>query len=123
MPVGSSAATVDLTIDTILISSVPVPQACSASNFTVQVHGAVNTSTMTVGLGHSSLAGVESGYYYPAGNATCSVTAANGGAVSCTGASGADSLPTGDLAFLYFTNFQNAPDFQNARVYVSFVCQ
>ncbi len=122
LPVGSSAASAGLTLDTILISSVPVPQACSASNFTVQVHGAANTSTMTVGLGHASLGLIEGGNYYPAANATCTVTAANGAGVSCTG-TGADSLPAGDLAFLYFTNFQNAPDFLNARVYVSFVCQ
>jgi hypothetical protein len=122
LPVGSSAANAGLTLDTLLNSSVPVPQACSASNFTAQVHGAANTSTMTVGIGHASLALAEGGNYYPPSNAQCTVTAANGAAVSCA-ATGADFLPAGDLAFLYFYNIQNAPDFQNARVYVSFVCK
>ena len=121
-PAGSSSVSMGLTQDALIALAMPMPRGCTAANFTAQVQGAANASTATVALGHATLSSIDGGHYYGGQNAACTIMAANGGAGSCTGAGG-DAVSGGELAFVYLTDFQNASDFANARVYVSFTCE
>src|SRR5271170_483934 len=99
----------------------PLPQSCTASNFSVTVLGAAHTSTALVTIGYSSVAQIESS---PMGIApsslSCTITAANGAAASCTSnASFSFAAPTYLTLVLY--NFQTPADYENARVMASWV--
>lgn len=116
LPSGSSTAT-----EGIGQSSLQVPQACTATNLTATQIGAAGTSTATVVLGvttPSSILGNSAG-----GTAlSCTLTSNNGGASSCTSNATA-SLSAGEDILIAVYNFSNLPDFQNARMLVSFTCQ
>lgn len=102
-------------------SVLQVPQDCTATHLVATQLGAANTSTMAVilGVGNASLT---------AGNAiggsalSCTLTAANGGSSTCT-SSAQVPLTTGQEIDVAVISFTNPPDFQNARLLVSFVCQ
>ncbi len=98
---------------------IPVPQDCTATNLRVTVIGAANTSQATIGITTTtdlSVAGV-----FP-NSLQCIVTAANGIPVSCT-STGSVPFTTSDFLILTADFVTNPPDFANAHVYTSFVCQ
>ncbi|HEY1897219.1 MAG TPA: DNRLRE domain-containing protein [Terracidiphilus sp.] len=100
-------------------AGIPVPQNCTATNLRVTVIGAANTSQATIGITTTtdlSVAGI-----FPT-SLQCTVTAANGNPVSCTSA-GSAPFTTSDFLMLAASFVTNPPDFANAHVYTSFVCQ
>jgi hypothetical protein len=100
-------------------AGIPVPQDCTATNLRVTVIGAANTSQATIGITTTtdlSVAGI-----FPTA-LQCTVTAANGNPVSCTSA-GPAPFTTSDFLMLTASFVTNPPDFANAHVYTSFVCQ
>jgi hypothetical protein len=83
------------------------------------VIGAANTSQATIGIATTndlSVAGI-----FPT-SLQCTVTAAGGVPVSCTSASPV-AFTTSDFLMLGVSFVTNPPDFANAHVYSSFVCQ
>ncbi len=102
-------------------AALPLPKSCTASNLSVTVFGAANTSSVDVSLGYGSIANL--GTVAPTiSPLQCTVTAASGGAASCT-SSATQSLITGDYLVVILNNFQNPSDYDNARALVSFTCQ
>jgi hypothetical protein len=105
--------------------ALPVPQNCTASNFSVTVFGAQNAvSSVTVYLAEANAAGIVN---TSAGAVlSCSVTANSGNPVSCTSAS-ASAVTTGNFLLIYSHFSTTAPatpaDFANANILTSFVCQ
>ncbi len=100
-------------------AGIPVAQDCTAMNLRVTVIGAANTSQATIGITTTtdlSVAGV-----FPT-SLQCIVTAANGIPVSCT-STGSVPFTTSDFLILTADFVSNPPDFANAHVYTSFVCQ
>jgi hypothetical protein len=100
-------------------AGIPVPQDCTATNLKVTVIGAANTSQATIGIAYANDLSVPGVFLT---TLQCVVTAANGAPVSCTATS-----PVGFTAseFLMLTAsfVSNPPDFANAHVYSSFVCE
>ncbi|HWE84171.1 MAG TPA: IPT/TIG domain-containing protein [Terracidiphilus sp.] len=99
--------------------SVPIPQACTGENFKVLVLGAKGNSSANV------VVGVADEDYLVWGEVGrtplwCNVTAAGGAPVSCS--STATFSLTSWYVSLVVSNFTNAPDFANTKVYASFVC-
>jgi hypothetical protein len=97
----------------------PVPQDCTATNLRVTVIGAANTSQATISIATTSdlsVAGISSSALQ------CTVTAAGGVPVSCTSTNPV-ALTTSDFLMLAVSFVTNPPDFANAHVYSSFVCQ
>jgi hypothetical protein len=100
-------------------AGIPVPQNCTATNLRVTVIGAANTSQATIGIATTtdlSVAGI-----FPS-SLQCTVTAANGIPVFCTSTNSVP-LTTADYLMLAASFVANPPDFANAHVYSSFVCQ
>lgn len=98
----------------------PVPQGCTTvSGLSVTVLGAQGTSTTFVAAGVATLAQVVGGA--GSSNVFCQLTANNGAPISCT-STGTESVSTSDFLDVFFTQFSNAADFQNARAYTSFAC-
>jgi Collagen triple helix repeat (20 copies)/IPT/TIG domain len=99
-------------------SGLPLPQTCTASNLSVTVQGAVGTSNALIAITTSTPAQLLTEKY----NLTlyCFVTAANGNLATCSSA-GPYVLYT-PLFISVTLFFTNAPDYNNARAYVSFVC-
>jgi hypothetical protein len=83
--------------------------------------GAAGNSNATIALTTTSPAGVLAN---SAGTTmlACALLSSNGGSTSCT-----STLPTplaaGSEILIAVYNFTNLPDFQNARMLVSFTCQ
>jgi hypothetical protein len=100
-------------------AGIPVPQDCTATNLRVTVIGAANTSQATIGLSKTNDLSVPG--IFPT-TLQCVVTAANGVPVSCT-ATGPVAFTTSDFLMLSAFFVTNPPDFANAHVYTSFVCQ
>jgi hypothetical protein len=117
-PTGLSTAS---GINAVSAAVLPVPQACTLANFSVTVLGAANTSSAGVVIGLSNLSQVQAGVI-AASPTGCTVTAANGGSVSCT-SSATFPVTTGDFLTIALFNFTNPSDFNNARVLTSFTCQ
>ena len=98
----------------------PVPQGCTTvSGLSVTVLGAQGTSTTFVAAGTVTLAQVVGGA--GSSNVFCQLTANNGAPISCT-STGTESVNTSDFLDIFFTQFSNSADFQNARAYTSFAC-
>ena len=100
-------------------AGIPVPQNCTAANLRVTVIGAANNSQATIGIATTpdlSVAGV-----FPS-SLQCIVTANNGSPVSCTSSNSAP-FTMSDYLMLLTSFVTNPPDFANAHVYTSFVCQ
>jgi hypothetical protein len=98
----------------------PVPQGCTTvSGLSVTVLGAQGTSTTFVAAGAATLAQVVGGV--GGSNVFCQLTANNGAPISCT-STGTESVNTSDFLDVFFTQFSNPADFQNARAYTSFAC-
>jgi hypothetical protein len=98
-----------------------VPQSCTASGFSAVQFGAANSSTASILLVTGTASLISTGFI----NATalsCTLTANIGGFSSCT-ATGTAPLSAGELIGIAIYNFTALPDFQNARVLVSFTCQ
>jgi hypothetical protein len=102
-------------------SVLPVPQNCTASGFKVVQFGAANSSTAQVFLVAGSNSLIATSFINPTA-ISCTLTAASGGFTTCTSTSSA-SLSAGTLIGIVVFNFSNLPDFQNARIMTSFVCQ
>lgn len=102
-------------------SVLPVPQNCTVSGFKAVQFGAGNASTMQVVLAVGTDASVATGYL-TAIPLSCILTANSGGFSSCS-APGSTVLSAGQLIAVGVFNFSDPPDFQNARLMVSFVCQ
>lgn len=100
-------------------SGLPLPHNCTASNFSVTVQGAVGTSTAVVGIATSTPAQLLTENANLSLN--CTVTAANGNLATCSSA-GPQLLSTPLFISVALFSFTNAPDYNNARAYVSFVC-
>jgi len=100
-------------------AGIPVPQNCTATNLRVTVIGAANTSQATIGISKTTDLSVP-GIFSTA--LQCTVTAANGTPVSCT-ATGSVAFTASDYLMLAASFVSNPPDFANAHVYTSFVCQ
>lgn len=96
----------------------PVPQNCTASQFTVTVYGAANTSTAGFGLYLASSLN-PSGL---GGALGCTITANNGGTATCN-STGIYALTTSDFVVIATYNTETPADFANAQVYTSFVCK
>jgi hypothetical protein len=101
--------------------ALPVPQACTASGFSVTVFGAKNTSTATIALASASASGVSSGQVQSSA-LSCQVVADKGNPVTC---STSETLALTDQDFVALLIYFNAsdPDYDNTRVTSSFVCQ
>jgi len=98
-----------------------VPQSCTASGFTAIQFGAANKSTADVFLAEATPSFASTGFL----NSTpllCTITANSGGFSSCASA-GTATLTAGEMIAVGAFSFSNLPDFQNARVTVSFICQ
>ncbi len=102
-------------------SVLQVPQNCTASGFKVAQFGASNGSTAQVMLVTGSDSLIASGFINGSSLA-CTLTANAGAPTSCS-TSGSASLTAGELVSIAVFSFSNPPDFQNARLVVSFVCQ
>jgi hypothetical protein len=100
-------------------AGVPVPQDCTATTLRVTVIGAANTSQATIGIASTTDLSVAGIFPSPL---QCTVTAANGIPVSCT-ANASVSFTTSQFLMLAASFVTNPPDFANAHVYSSFVCQ
>jgi hypothetical protein len=101
--------------------ALPLPQSCTASNFSVTVLGASGTSELTVALGTSTAANLSLSNI----NAlplSCTATAAGGVPVTCTSASSA-ALSAPSYLSILITAASNPTAFANARILTSFVCQ
>jgi hypothetical protein len=100
--------------------SLPLPQSCTASNFSVTVFGASGTSQMTVALTTTSAASAQLGNI-DAIQLSCTATANNGSPVTCTSsATAALTAPT------YVNIFISASDpaaFASNTIQTSFICQ
>lgn len=116
LPSGASTAS-----EGIAQSVLQVPHGCTATNLSATQFGAAGTSTATVILGvtsPSSILGNSAG-----GTAlACTLTASNGGTSSCSSNATAP-LSAGQDILIAVYGFSNLPDFQNARMLVSFTCQ
>lgn len=99
----------------------PVPQNCTASNFKVTVVGASGTSNAVAGIGFSTSTDFGEGNLDGLA-LLCTVTANSGATVTCSSSSTAD-LTTSQFVSLFLGDFTNSADFQNTRMYASFVCQ
>jgi hypothetical protein len=99
----------------------PVPQSCTASNFTVVQFGAANNSTAQVVLAGGTDSSVSTGFLNSIA-LECTLTANNGGISSCS-SSATGSLSAGTLIAIAAYSFSTPSDFQSARLVVSFVCQ
>ena len=99
--------------------ALPLPQSCTASNFTVSVYGATGTSTMSVYLAAATPTQLFGNV--ASGALSCVVTASVGNVVSCTSAV-TYALQTPKYLTLVFQP-ANTTDFNNARAYTSFTCQ
>ncbi len=97
----------------------PLPESCTASGFALTVIGAQGTSTAEVALGCSTPALLNAQEADQA--LSCTVTANSGATVSCT-SPGTFSVASPGYLSIFETLFSNAPDFENARVLTSFVC-
>ncbi len=97
-----------------------VPRNCTASNFSVTVRGAAGTSTAQALLTSTSPTQFDGGTLAPS-SLSCNLTAANGTMISCTSAS-TQAIPASYFLNLAFLSFSQSADFNNARAYVSFVC-
>jgi Collagen triple helix repeat (20 copies) len=98
-----------------------VPKNCTASGFTAAQFGAINSSTTQVMLVTGSDSLIASGYINGSSLA-CTLTANSGAPTSCS-TSGSTSLTAGELVSIAVFSFSNPPDYQNARLVVSFVCE
>ncbi len=105
-----------------LVSSVvlAVPQACSASNFTVHVLGARGQSSAYITLGAASQQQVADNSLGTV--VSCELTANAGNPVSCT-ASGPGSIPEGSFLSIVVQGFTNPSDFAGSNVLVDYQCQ
>jgi hypothetical protein len=101
--------------------ALPLPQSCTASNFSVTVLGAGGTSQLTVALGSSS-AGNLAPSSIDTLELSCLVTAASGAVETCTSASTA-ALTAPSYLSIYITAGADPADFASARILTSFVCQ
>jgi Collagen triple helix repeat (20 copies) len=101
-------------------SVLPLPQTCTGSNFAVTIFGAAGTSTAHASVTQATAADLQVGNIF-ATNLTCTVTAANGSPVSCSSPT-TQTFSTPIFLGLAFSGFSKQSDFNNARAYVSFVC-
>lgn len=101
-------------------TGLPLPRNCTASNFSVTVRGAAGTSTAQVVLTATGPAQFDLGTVAPT-TLSCGLTAANGSMISCTSAATQALTAPGFLNLLFYS-FSQSTDFNNARAYVSFVC-
>jgi hypothetical protein len=102
-------------------SVLQVPQNCTGSAFKAVQFGAAGNSTAVVALAAGTPSTVAGNFL----NSTlffCTLTANNGGFSSCSG-SGNPFLQAGQLISIALVQFSNLPDFQYARLLVSFSCQ
>jgi hypothetical protein len=101
--------------------ALPLPQSCTASNFSVTVLGASGTSQLGVFLGASDAASLPLSDInkLPLG---CSATASNGAVVTCTSAASAALAAPTNLS-IYISAGEDPTAFQNATVLTSFICQ
>jgi IPT/TIG domain len=101
-------------------SFLPLPHTCTGSNFAVTVFGAAGTSSVNASVTVATAADLQVGSFSSA-ELFCIVTAANGSPVSCSGP-GTQTFTAPIFLGLAFYAFSNQSDFNNARAYVSFVC-
>lgn len=116
LPSGPSNAS-----ESIAASALQVPQNCTATNFSATQFGAAGTSSATVLLAvatPSSILGNSGG----GTSVSCTLKANSGGTSSCT-SNATYPLTAGTDLLIAVYNFSNLPDFQNARMLVSFTCQ
>jgi hypothetical protein len=98
-----------------------VPQDCTASGFKAVQFGASNSSTAQVLLVTGADSTIASGFINGS-SLGCTLTANIGSFSSCS-SPGSTSLTAGELVSIAVFSFSSPPDFQNARLVVSFVCQ
>ncbi len=101
-------------------TGLPLPRNCTASNFSVTVRGAAGTSTAQAVLTATGPAQFDLGTVAPT-TLSCGLTAANGSMISCTSLATQALTAPGFLNLLFYS-FSQSTDFNNARAFVSFVC-
>ncbi|MGC1463559.1 MAG: IPT/TIG domain-containing protein [Terracidiphilus sp.] len=99
----------------------PLPQSCTASNFSVTVLGAGGTSQLEVALGSSSADNLALGNINLLA-ISCLATAAGGGPVTCT-SSNSFALTAPSYLSIFISAASDPTSFANARVLTSFVCK
>ena len=118
LPTGSSGQ--NAPIGDAVASSMAVPQNCTVSNLHAVVFGATGTSTAQVTVGFDDYPTALGNGFFPS-PVSCTITAGPNPA-TCT-SSATQSLNSNQLVLLVTSGFTNGPDFQNARLLVSFTCQ
>jgi hypothetical protein len=118
VPSGASIPPSDGNFPTYVL---PLPQTCTASNFSVTVFGATGTSQASFILTATKASTVAT-EVLDTTSLSCTVTANSGAPVSCTSAASQKLTAPIFLADVAF-NFTSAADFDNATATVSFVCQ
>jgi hypothetical protein len=100
--------------------AVPIPQACTAQDFKVEILGLQGTTTATVAVGVSDVAYLQSGEVGPL-SLECEVTGNSGAPVSCS-STATYGVPSSWYFSVAVYKIVTPSDFDNARVYTSFVC-
>ncbi len=120
-PTGVSSATLDAGSGALANIALPLPQTCTASNFSVTVLGAGGSAGMLVALGTSSAAsfGPSDVDALPL---SCTANASSGQPVTCTSASTATLTAPTYLSIVVVAS-ADPTNFANARILTSFVCQ
>jgi Collagen triple helix repeat (20 copies)/IPT/TIG domain len=101
--------------------ALPLPQSCTASNFSVTVLGAGGTSELTVSLGISSADNLAPSNINEL-LLSCPVTASNGAPVTCN-VVGSVALTAPSYLSISIEAVSNPAALANARILTSFVCQ
>jgi hypothetical protein len=100
--------------------AVPIPQDCTAQDFKVEILGLQGTTTATVAVGVSDVAYLQSGEVGPL-SLECEVTGNSGAPVSCS-STATSGVPSSWYFSVAVYKIVTPSDFDNARVYTSFVC-
>ena len=120
VPIGTSTAVFNYQADT-PASVVQVPQSCTVGNLSVVAFNVQGTSTATVGLGTAtSASNLASNDLF--GLDLCTLKGNNGAPISCT-STGTPAVTAGQFVNDFIDAFSNAPDYQNARIFISFTCR
>ena len=120
-PIGAGTAVDENQGGSVVSEALPVPTACTASNFQVEVINAQGSSSATVYLGHSTESQLAANDVYS--ELYCTTVSNNGNQVSCSQGADTENLSAGSFISILVTGFTNASDYQNASVLVNFTCQ
>ncbi len=119
VPIGTSTAAFNFEAGTVA-SVVQVPQSCTVGNLSVVALNVQGTSTANVGLGEAtSVSNLASDTLFPLNS--CTLKGNSGAPISCT-STATSAVTAGQFLTDYIDAFSNGPDYQNARILMSFTC-